>query len=146
MCRIPVHIDLAIHPIKKKHSQNNIYDHIIARHRWSRNTKIVFRAGYNILSDYMFIYYAMCIIFGVLGIARSIFWFSFHLTYFIVSSETLVNVLRSIWEPKWRILITLVLYVFIEYLFTIIAFLYYNAEFYGNNCGNLARCFLVTFD
>ena len=97
-------------------------------------------------SDFPLMYHVTCVIFAFLGVTEHFFYFSFHLSYFIISSQTLFNVLRSIWEPKYKIFMTLILFLLTEYLFVIISFQMYRDYFPGNNCENLLRCYLVTLD
>ena len=52
---------------------------------------------------------------------------------------------RSFWEPKKALGLTFVLFVMLEYFFTLIAYVYLYED-YGGNCESTLHCFLYTFD
>ncbi|CDW74252.1 UNKNOWN [Stylonychia lemnae] len=155
--KIPIHFDVAFHPEKyKPRSKSGLiyHQHLQAginqkKKRIARikdGGKKMFKFLRLVTSDFPLMYHLMCVIFAFLGVTVHFFYFAFHLSYFIISSQTLFNVLRSIWEPKYKIFMTLILFLLIEYLFVIISFQTYRDYFPADNCENLLRCYLVTLD
>jgi inositol 1,4,5-triphosphate receptor type 1 len=72
---------------------------------------------------------------------------SFHLTYLIVRSETARNVLLSVWSPISRILMTILLFMILEYYFTLIIFNFYSQDTdLVENCTSMYKCFFVVLD
>jgi len=58
---------------------------------------------------------------------------------------TLQDVVRSFWEPKKALGLTFVLFVMLEYFFTLIAYIFLYEDYVGN-CDSTLDCFLYTFD
>lgn len=79
----------------------------------------------------MLLYYLAGMMFALLGLFRHMFFFSFHLTYLIIASPTLLNVLRAIWETKKRLILTFVLYLFLIYIFALFAYSFFRTHFPG---------------
>lgn len=92
------------------------------------------------------LYHLLCLIFAILGIARHYFYFAFHLSYVVITTATLINVLRSIWEPKKKILLTFFFFLIVEYCFSVMGFYVFRKWFPMNNCDTLTRCFITNID
>ena len=73
------------------------------------------------------------------------FFFVFHLSEILIRYPTLRNVIRAVWEPKTHLFLTLVLFILIEYYFTIIAFTFFYS-YYNGRCNSLYICLIETFD
>eukprot|EP00698_Gefionella_okellyi_P020171 TRINITY_DN6305_c0_g1_i1.p1 TRINITY_DN6305_c0_g1~~TRINITY_DN6305_c0_g1_i1.p1 ORF type:complete len:2627 (-),score=633.27 TRINITY_DN6305_c0_g1_i1:3269-11149(-) len=79
---------------------------------------------------------------SVLGLAHSIYWFSFHMLELLISTPArpvLINVTRAVTKNWKSLVLTLLLGVIIIYIFSIIGFAYYSAQL---SCGNIVQCFL----
>ncbi|EGR32738.1 MIR domain protein [Ichthyophthirius multifiliis] len=73
------------------------------------------------------------------------FFFTFHLSEVLLRYPTLKNVIMSIYLPRRQLLLTFLLLVIAEYIFTIFAYTFYNQDYMGN-CSSMLYCFLFTFD
>lgn len=106
------------------------------------------KASVLIAKDPWIIYYLLYFIFSVLGLVYPPLFF-FCLTYVIVRSSILINVLRAIYEPRKQIVLTLILLIIINYFFT----LYEYSRLYGdfdsnlaNSCYSVWSCLTITID
>jgi len=91
------------------------------------------------------LYYILYGAFAVLGTVVHPFFLTFHLTEVLIRYPTLQDVVRSFWEPKKALGLTFVLFVILEYFFTLIAYRFFYED-YGGNCESTIHCFLYTFD
>eukprot|EP00347_Sterkiella_histriomuscorum_P001628 403371295 len=149
--KLPIHYGLAFHPEKYYQVKAKSQKHLnhLPKSRIQKCKELIrktIRFLTLILQDFPLMYHFVCVIFAILGVGSHMFFYAFHLSYFIISSSTLFNVMRSIWEPKYKIFMTLVLFVLVEYIFTVVSFTNYRSEYPAENCSNLLRCFLVTID
>eukprot|EP01017_Pseudomicrothorax_dubius_P003467 TRINITY_DN10501_c0_g1_i8.p1 TRINITY_DN10501_c0_g1~~TRINITY_DN10501_c0_g1_i8.p1 ORF type:complete len:253 (-),score=67.27 TRINITY_DN10501_c0_g1_i8:123-881(-) len=55
------------------------------------------------------------------------------------------HILNSIWQPRKALLLTFILFIVIEYMFTLIAFTFFHRSYKGN-CQSVYQCFFYTFD
>ena len=55
------------------------------------------------------------------------------------------NVIRAVWEPKQALFLTFILFLILEYTFTLWGFIWNHTD-YDENCENLLHCFLFTID
>ncbi|CAI2383161.1 unnamed protein product [Moneuplotes crassus] len=91
----------------------------------------------------------LCLGFAVAGLASDYFWFSFTIMYLLIFSPHITEVSNAIWNPKKRILSTLVLSAVVVYWFGIIAYVYFGSDFDGAVSGSnitLRRTIAVIFD
>lgn len=72
----------------------------------------------------------------------------FLLVDVIVRYPTLQNFLKSIWKPKVQIFFALLLFVLLEYLFTMIGYYFIRGDLQQlqEACPNFKKCFLSIFD
>jgi len=100
---------------------------------------------FQLLTTPKILYYILYGAFAVLGTVVHPFFLTFHLTEVLIRYPTLQDVVRSFWEPKKALGLTFVLFVILEYFFTLIAYIYFYED-YGGNCETTLHCFLYTFD
>ena len=82
---------------------------------------------------------------NVSSLAIHPFLFSFNLSDFL-NIDILKSMLQAVWIPKKQLLLTFMVFLLVEYYFTISAYLSSINYLYGNLCDNLWTCFLTTFD
>ncbi len=93
-----------------------------------------------LLYDLLYMVFAFC------GLFLSHIYYSFHVLDIIVRSPLLVNILKSLWRPRRELLLTLVLFLVIEYMFTTFAYWYFGKDYPLNECISLISCFLTNVD
>jgi inositol 1,4,5-triphosphate receptor type 1 len=101
--------------------------------------------------DKEFIYNTFYFLMAFLGIYwKNYLFFTAHLLEIVRRSETLINVINAFWYPKKQILVTLILFLMVEYIFTIFVFTYYGDDALdqqGNKfCDYFVRCYLTIID
>jgi len=124
---------------KQEHSTIRAYNKL---HGYYEATKMV-------LTDSMILYHLLYFIFTILGVAYHPFFFAFCLTYLIVRSPVLINVLKAVYEPRWQIILTLFLLFIVSYFFSIISYVSFNEDYdtsLGNACYSMWSCLIVTID
>ena len=94
------------------------------------------------------IYYVFYIIFAVIGFRYHPFAYVFHLCEIVNKYSTLKNFLRAITWSWMQLVFTFVLYLIIEYSYTIIAYTYFYKYFDegGKMCQSMDICFLTVLD
>lgn len=108
-------------------------------------TIFMMKSFINCLFNFEFIYYMIYMIMNVSSLAIHPFLFSFNLSDFL-NIDILKSMLQAIWIPKKQLLLTFMVFLLVEYYFTISAYLSSINDLYGNLCHNLSTCFLITFD
>ncbi|CAD8068825.1 unnamed protein product [Paramecium sonneborni] len=98
-----------------------------------------------ILKEIEVVYYLAYGALAVIGTVLHPFFFSFHLTEILIRYPTLKNVIRSVWEPKQQLALTLVLFVILVYVYGLIAYTFFFEDYKGK-CQSTLFCFLFTFD
>ena len=127
------------------------YKESIALFQTSSRSKIVGRllsvlwSMYQTLMEIEIFYYICYIIFSLFGALIHPFFFCFHLTEILFRFSTLSNILQSVYQPRLQLALTFILYLILNYMFTLIAFLEFETDYQGN-CDNLFLCFIITFD
>jgi hypothetical protein len=91
------------------------------------------------------IYYLAYGTLAILGITWHHFFFTFHLTEILIRYPTLKNVIRSVYEPRQQLILTLILFIILEYIFSIVAYSFFSSD-YNGNCESMLYCFFFTFD
>mmetsp|Transcript_22209 Transcript_22209/g.19037 ORF Transcript_22209/g.19037 Transcript_22209/m.19037 type:complete len:420 (-) Transcript_22209:169-1428(-) len=91
------------------------------------------------------VYYILYGALAVMGVVIHPFLFSFHLTEVLLRYPTLRSVIKSFWEPRVALVLTLFLFLIFEYIFSLIAFTAFYED-YAGNCQSTIDCFLYTFD
>ncbi|CAD8132784.1 unnamed protein product [Paramecium pentaurelia] len=98
-----------------------------------------------ILKEIEVVYYLAYGALAVIGTVLHPFFFSFHLTEILIRYPTLKNVIRSVWEPKQQLGLTLVLFIILVYVYGLIAYTFFFEDYKGK-CQSTLFCFLFTFD
>ena len=102
-----------------------------------------------IIMDIQISYQMLYLIFTILGLVYHPFFYCFCLTYLIVRSKILINVLRAVYGPRKQIVLTLFLLIIVTYMFSILAYSQFHSDYnnsLGNSCYSLWSCLVVTFD
>ena len=104
-----------------------------------------------LIYDNEFLYNSTYLLMSLLGyFLFKPFLFGFHLLEIIRRNDTLINVVNAIWFPKKQIIVTLILFLMVEYYFTIIIFIFFQDQalaFNGNRfCTQFTRCFLMVIE
>lgn len=100
-------------------------------------------------TDFDFVYYTLYMSFCVIGLVVHPFFFGF-LTVDFLRFKILKNVVKAVWEPRVDMGLTFMIFLLIEYYFTLIGYLilydqYENDTYYGR-CNVLWKCFVTTFN
>ncbi|CAD8059333.1 unnamed protein product [Paramecium primaurelia] len=98
-----------------------------------------------ILKEIEVVYYLAYGALAVIGTVLHPFFFSFHLTEILIRYPTLKNVIKSVWEPKQQLALTLVLFIILVYVYGLIAYTFFFED-YAGKCQSTLFCFLFTFD
>ena len=72
------------------------------------------------------LYYLFYITLAFLATFGHPFFFAFHLTEVVLRYPTLRNIIRSFWEPKTALFLTLVLILISNYYFSLISYVFYS--------------------
>eukprot|EP01017_Pseudomicrothorax_dubius_P003315 TRINITY_DN10446_c0_g1_i2.p1 TRINITY_DN10446_c0_g1~~TRINITY_DN10446_c0_g1_i2.p1 ORF type:complete len:365 (-),score=81.01 TRINITY_DN10446_c0_g1_i2:712-1806(-) len=91
------------------------------------------------------LYYLLYGVAAIVGTLYHPFFFAFHLSAIVVRYPTMRNIVRSVWEPRVAIVLTLVLLFIVVYVFTLIGFTFLHDDYQGY-CEELWSCFLKVFD
>jgi len=68
-------------------------------------------------------------IFAILGTISHPFYFSFHTSIVLTRYPILENVLRSVWDPRKKLLNSILFMLYAIYIFSIFAFVYFYEDF-----------------
>jgi inositol 1,4,5-triphosphate receptor type 1/inositol 1,4,5-triphosphate receptor type 3 len=85
---------------------------------------------FSCLADFEVLYYLGYGVMAVVGTLIHPFFYSFHLSVILIRYPTLKNVVRSITEPKEQLILTLVLMLVLTYIYTLVAYLTVQDDFY----------------
>jgi len=105
----------------------------------------------SILTDMQFIYHVWYLIFAVLGLSVSDYYAPFLLLDIVVKNSTTRGVLEAVVNPYKQLMWTLILMLFLIYIFSFYMFWYYPREFNENDiddhiaetmCQTLFHCLL----
>ena len=129
--------------IKKK---DICYEIVTYRKKSYSSVKLIILFLSRLLTDKEFLYNILNVVFGFLGILIDYFFFSYHLLELVIRLGTLKNVILSIWKPKKQIVVTLMLFIIIEYYFTIFIFLFYPDDVEAKLCYRMDTCLITIFD
>ena len=103
-----------------------------------------------LILDTDFLYNSLYLLMALLGNFIDPFFFSFHLLEVIRRSSTLINVINAFWYPKKQIIVTLILFIMVEYVFTIFVFLFFGDQALDEHkhrfCNEFDRCLVTIID
>ena len=101
-------------------------------------------------------YYICYVILAFLATYKSPLFFAFHLTELIVRFPTMIYIIKSFWQPKKAIILTLALILVTNYFFTLVAYILLPSQYatsdsseegsLATTCDSLLFCMFVTFD
>lgn len=100
------------------------------------------KTAYNLLSNFQLLYYLAYGALALVGALKHEFFFTFHMTEILVRYPYII---KAVWEPRKQLFLTLVLFILIEYFFTVIGYVSFY-EYYAFRCENIYMCFFETFD
>jgi len=93
------------------------------------------------------LYYNLAyLILGLLGVEMHPLFFTYHLLTVIFRYQKLIDVLQAFWGPIAEIILTLLFFMIIEYVFTVIGYVYFADMYPDFTCHSLFSCFLITID
>ena len=111
-----------------------------------RKVREIFTIGYYVMTDLLLVYYFGVLILTLLGVVYHPFFYTYLLTYPVLRSPPLMNVLQAIWYPRETLLLTICLMFTVIYALTVISFWAYADDYTENDCYSLLSCFVVSFD
>ncbi|KAL4462524.1 hypothetical protein ABPG74_000354 [Tetrahymena malaccensis] len=100
---------------------------------------------YEFLQDFQVLYYIAYGTLAIIGTVINPFFFTFHLSAILMRFQTLKNVIMSIYMPRKQLLLTFMLFIILEYCFSVWGYSLYYGD-YDDRCESLLYCFLTTFD
>ena len=115
-----------------------------------RSAKFLIKSTYYLFDHPLMSYYCGYLLFAVMGIFHSQFWFSFHLLDILQRDQTLQPVIQAVVAPIQQIAKTLLLSVIVMYIFTVIAFILFHDNFETgrdtdeNMCNSMLQCLVFT--
>lgn len=74
------------------------------------------------------------------------FFFAFHLSEVVLRYPVLRNIIKSIWDPKKSLFLTLVLIFILNYYFSLVSYVSLSGKYDNSKCETLIICFMATFD
>lgn len=90
------------------------------------------------LSDFYLLYYIGYLVFSFFGYYYHPFFYCYHMVDIIIRNPYLKNVLKALYRPRYELLNTLVLFLCMEYIFTIIAYINLYEDFESNACTSMS--------
>jgi hypothetical protein len=82
-----------------------------------------------ILREIEVVYYLAYGALAVIGTVIHPFFFCFHLTEILIRYPTLKNVVKSVWEPKQQLGLTLILFIILVYVYGLIAYTFFYEDY-----------------
>ena len=109
--------------------------------KFIRNSLILLKF---ITFDFLIIYYMLYTSCAILGMFHPVF-IALMLFDVFLRYPVLLHILKSIWRPRYQIILTLFLFVILQYYFTLVAFYWFYKDF-DPLCEDLWNCFSIIFD
>lgn len=97
------------------------------------------------LSDGEVMYHTLYVAFAAVGLLWSYICFMFHLSDFL-RLDLLKNIVSAVWIRRTPLLLTFLLFLLIEYYFTILGYIWFYEQYPNKRCYRLWECFFETFD
>lgn len=104
-----------------------------------------FKSIFLLLTDFDIIYNLGYMATVILGVIIHPFLFAFSLTDFLRTGD-LKNVVKAIWNPRTELSLSFILFLVLEYYFTLVAYMVYADHYDDNFCEKLWKCYIKTFD
>lgn len=130
-------------------AQSGFKEHY-AKLRRELSPRFVLKSIFYLFHHPLMCYYCAYLLFAVMGVFHSQFWFAFHLLDILQSDQTLQPVIQAVLAPISQIAKTLLLAVIVMYMFTVIAFIIFHNNFdHGtdidqNMCNSMLQCLIFT--
>ena len=87
------------------------------------------RMVWYLVTDFRVIYNVIYGVTAVIGLTIKPYFFAYHLFDVLVRYPDLLNVVRSVWDPKKSLFLTFVLLVTFIYVFSLVGY-YFLSDFY----------------
>ena len=90
-----------------------------------------------------------CTIFAVIGLFINFYFFIPCILLNLTCTAKIMEVIKAVWEPRYRIIFTFVLIVAIIYIYAMLAFTMFSEDFHANvdqSCNTPYSCFIVIVD
>lgn len=136
-----------------------LYKHILSTYNrlilgWSEENTGICKGSFNfftlfivaVLSKMEMYMHIANLAMGFLGWFLHPLFFTFHLLTDAFRFERLLSVLKAIVEPAVGILLTLMLYIVLEYLFSVIGYLAFMDDYEEYTCDSVLHCFMFNID
>lgn len=99
-----------------------------------------------IFTNAMLIYFLMLIASIIMGIIWHPFFYCFMVSFIIVQSPQMNNLLKAIWEPKFAIIGTIILMFLVNYFFVMVSYNSFPSDYPDGDCYSLWTCFISSMD
>ena len=86
------------------------------------------------------------LVFSFCGYIVHPFFYAYHMIDMIIRNPYLKNVLKAIYRPRYELINTFILFLCMQYIFAMFAYLYLYNDFDKGECTSLSQCFLVIID
>jgi len=103
------------------------------------------KSVFYLLSDFYVLYYSVYGLTAIIGLTVTPFFFAFHMFDVLVRFPLLQSVLQSIWIPRKPLLLTFLLYLLLNYVFSLAGYYFFYDE-YAGYCSSTWLCFLTAID
>ena len=84
-------------------------------------------------TDFDFLYYSIFMFVLLFSILVHPFFFGL-LTFDFLRTKFLKNVVKAVWIPRWQLAFTFLVFLLIEYFFTVFAYIVYFEHFEEGTC------------
>lgn len=98
-----------------------------------------------LLSNFYVLYYSIYGLTAIIGLTVTPFFFAFHMFDVLVRFPLLQSVLQAIWIPRKPLLLTFLLYLLMNYVFSLAGYYWFYEEYHGY-CSSTWMCFLTAID
>lgn len=95
--------------------------------------------------DFDFVYYLGYMTLLVVGLILHPFFFGI-LTLDFLRTPFLKNVVTAVWHPRHILALTFLVFLLIEYYFSLISYIWLYDQYPDNGCKSLWKCFVSTYD
>ncbi len=101
---------------------------------------------WTVMGNFELLFNVTGLIMALLGCIMHPLFFTFHILTVAFRSKRLLNVLKAIMGPVTGILLTLLLFIVLQYLFAVIAYVSFPDDYLNYTCDSLLHCFLYDID
>jgi inositol 1,4,5-triphosphate receptor type 1 len=99
-----------------------------------------------LITDFRVVYNVIYGVTAVIGLTIKPYFFAYHLFDVLVRYPDLLNVIRSVWDPKKSLFLTFILLVTFIYIFSLIGYYFFSDFYPDGSCENTWSCFLIAFN